>query len=128
MFAHISLGVRDFAKSLAFYDAVMPALGYERLFGHADEGFMAYGPQESFFIINTPLEAERGPAQSGNGSHFCFKAESPEKVDAFYKAALANGATSGGAPGLRPHYAQNYYAAFVFDPDGHKLEAMARSL
>lgn len=78
------------------------------------------------FIINTPLEPARGNANGCNGSHLCFKAPSPEAVDAFYKAAIENGASDGGAPGLRPHYSANYYAAFVFDPDGHKLEARAR--
>lgn len=126
MFAHISVGVSDMSRSLKFYDAVMAALGYGRLFGKAEEGFMAYGPQDSFFIINTPLEPKRGAVQATNGTHLCFKAPSPEAVDAFYKAAMEHGAQDGGTPGLRPHYSANYYAAFVFDPDGHKLEAMAR--
>lgn len=126
MFAHISLGVSNMERSLEFYDAIMKTLGHGRLFGDEHEGFMAYGPQEGFFIINTPLEPERGKVQASNGTHLCFRAATPEAVDAFYKAAMEHGAKDGGAPGLRPHYSANYYAAFVFDPDGHKLEAMAR--
>lgn len=126
MFAHISIGVTDFDKALKFYDAVMKTLGHGRLFGEAHNGFMAYGPEDGFFIINTPLQAERGAAKACNGSHLCFKAPSREAVDAFYRAALELGATGDGAPGLRPHYADDYYAAFVLDPDGHKIEALAR--
>lgn len=126
MFAHISLGVSDFARSLAFYDRVLSALGYTRLFGDEADGFMAYGPEDSFFIINTPLELDHGPVKACNGSHLCLKAPNPHAVDAFYQAALEMGAECAGPAGLRPHYAKDYYAAFVRDPDGHKIEAMAR--
>ena len=124
MFAHMSLGVTNLKRSLAFYDATMLVLGYERLFGSEEEEFMAYGPQEAFFIINRPLD-EQGPEPvATNGTHICFKAPSKEAVDAFYDIALENGGTSAGHPGLRPEYSSNYYAAYVKDPDGHKIEAL----
>mgnify|MGYP005680160559 CR=1 FL=1 len=127
MFAHISLGVTDLENSVTFYDTIMPKLGYNRLFGSLEENFMAYGPEESFFIICTPLN-ENGPsAQSCNGTHICLNALTKESVDQFYKTALKNGASDGGAPGIRPHYAENYYACFIFDPDGHKIEAMVKT-
>jgi catechol 2,3-dioxygenase-like lactoylglutathione lyase family enzyme len=126
MFAHVSLGVTDFTRSLLFYDAVMKPLGYERLFGAEDENFMAYGPEESFFIINTPLDESQSP-RACNGTHLCFKAPSTEAVDEFYQVAIKMGGVCDGPPGLRPHYADDYYAAFVHDPDGHKIEALARS-
>jgi catechol 2,3-dioxygenase-like lactoylglutathione lyase family enzyme len=126
MFAHISIGVSDMARALRFYDSVMATLGYNRLFGNPEEGFMAYGPKQGFFIINTPLEPDKGGVSACNDAHYCFNAPSPQAVDEFYKIALAHGAADGGAPGLRPHYAADYYAAFVYDPDGHKLEALAR--
>lgn len=125
MFAHVSIGVTDFGRSLAFYDSVMKALGYDRLFGDEKDNFMAYGPKESFFIINLPLD-ESKKAQACNGTHLCLRAENKDRVDAFHSAAMANGAVCAGEPGLRPHYSEDYYAAFILDPDGHKIEAMGR--
>lgn len=125
MFAHISIGVKDIHASVVFYDAVMNALGYGRLFGNKDEGFMAYGPEDSFFIINTPLDESR-EVMACNGSHICLKAKDKSAVDVFYNMAIKMGAKDGGAPGLRPHYSDDYYAAFIFDLDGHKIEATAR--
>jgi len=123
MFAHISLGVSDLARSAAFYDRVMAALGHGRLFG--DDDHIAYGRRgEGYFIINLPLDPARGEPRPNNGGHLCFKAKSREEVQAFHRVALANGATDAGGPGLRPDYAPTYYAAFVFDPDGHKIEAV----
>lgn len=125
MFSHISIGVKNISQSIEFYDAVMNELGYGRLFGDEGEGFMAYGPEESFFIINTPLDKSY-EAMACNGSHICLKAKNKNAVDAFYNTAIKLGAKDGGAPGLRPHYSDDYYAAFIFDLDGHKVEAMAR--
>ena len=85
---------------------------------------MAYGPEERFFIICRPLDENRDAAPSP-GTHLCFRAASRAAVDAFHRAALDHGGTCDGPPGLRPHYAEDYYAAFVRDPDGHKLEAVA---
>jgi catechol 2,3-dioxygenase-like lactoylglutathione lyase family enzyme len=125
MFAHVSIGVTDFGRSLAFYDSVMNALGYDRLFGDEKDGFMAYGPEDSFFIINLPLD-ESKKAQAGNGTHLCLKAATQARVDSFYAEAMARGAACAGKPGLRPHYSKDYYAAFILDPDGHKIEAMTK--
>lgn len=128
MFAHISVGVSNFTKSLKLYDRLMEALEYERLFGEEDGEFMAYGPEDSFFIINTPLKPDRAPVTCNNGGHICLNAPSTKHVDIFYKTALELGATDAGPPGLRPHYSDNYYAAFIFDYDGNKIEAMARAI
>jgi catechol 2,3-dioxygenase-like lactoylglutathione lyase family enzyme len=124
MFAHISLGVNDLGKSVAFYDAVMKTLGHSRLFGDEQEEFMAYGPEEGFFIINTPLNPERGLPKFCNGTHVCFRAKSRDQVDQFYAVSLEHGATCDGKPGIREHYSPKYYAAYVLDIDGHKLEAV----
>lgn len=124
MFDHVSLGVTDFQRSLKFYDAVMKVLGHEcSEIGDEQEEFMVYG-QDSFFVINTPIDPAE-PAKACNGSHVCFAADTPQRVDAFYRECLASGATSAGEPGLRPAYGDGYYACFVYDPDGHKLEAVA---
>ncbi|HOO51481.1 MAG TPA: VOC family protein [Alphaproteobacteria bacterium] len=125
MFAHVSIGVKDIQKSVAFYDKVIVALGYERLFGDVEEKFMAYGPEDSFFIINEPLDTTKD-VLACNGSHLCIKAQTKEQVDGFYAEALRLGAKDSGAPGIREHYSDDYYAAFIFDPDGHKIEVLAR--
>lgn len=127
MFAHVSIGVKNIEKAIELYDGLLGTLGYKRLFGALEEEFMAYGDQESFFIINTPLDDERGKAIGCNGSHVCFKAPSQEAVDAFYKFAIDNGFTDEGAPRIREDYAEDYYAAFVRDVDGNKLEALVRA-
>lgn len=124
---HFSIGVTNIKKSIAFYDAVLGTLGISRLFGDEEELFMAYGPQESFFIICEPLNAERAPVSPSNGLHICFKAANHAAVDTFYAKALEMGATSDGAPGIRKTYSPHYYAAYVLDLDGHKIEAVARS-
>lgn len=124
MFAHVSIGVSDLKKSKDFYDAGMGALGYDFLFGE-DGAMAAYGYGDSFFIINTPLDPARGVVQPTNGTHVCFKARGKREVDLFYKTAIARGANDAGPPGIRAHYADDYYAAFVYDPDGHKIEAVA---
>lgn len=124
MFNHVSVGVTDISASVGFYDALMKVLGHERFFGNIDEGFMAYGSPESFFVINIPLD-EGETAAACPGSHICFHAQDKETVDRFYKVAIELGAKDGGGPGWRPHYSEDYYAAFIYDPDGHMIEAMA---
>ena len=74
------------------------------------------------FWIQAPLDGK--PATCGNGSHVCFRVGSTDEVDAFHKAGLESGGTCGGEPGLRPEYHPSYYAAFLIDPDGHKIEAL----
>lgn len=122
MFDHISIGVKNIERSGAFYDAALGALGYERLssFGNT----VGYGAEKPAFWV---MEAEHPvPADRGSGLHFCFTATSEEAVDSFYAASLANGGEDNGPPGIRPEYSQFYYAAFVIDPDGYRLEAFFR--
>jgi len=122
MFDHLSLGVTDLDRSQAFYDRVLATLGIARQ--HNFPGAAGYGasPSGNSFWIGTPSEAGR-PPQPSAGTHIAFSAKDRPSVDAFYKAALAAGGRDNGAPGLRPIYHPNYYGAFVFDPDGHKIEA-----
>ena len=124
MIDHLSLGVTDLARSREFYDAALATLGYQRLYDHEDAA-SAYGPEapQYPFWIGLPLDESR-PAAPGNGTHVCFQAASRAAVEAFYEAALAHGGRDAGAPGLRPQYMETYYAAFAFDPDGHKVEAV----
>ena len=121
MMGHISFGVSDLARSQAFYDATMQALGYACVFTSAHAvGYGAPGStNDRLLLIQQP-----GPvAPPGPGFHLAFVAPSREAVDRFHAAALAFGGIDQGPPGLRPHYGPDYYAAFVLDPDGYKLEA-----
>ena len=121
---HLSLGVRDLARSRAFYDAILAPLGYCR--GYDLNDVSGYG-----LLGDHPLREQALPFWIGaepqgaalNG-HVCFSAPDRAAVDAFHKAALAAGACDNGAPGLRPQYHASYYAAFVIDPNGHRLEAV----
>ncbi len=122
MIDHVSIGVSDLARSAAFYDRVLGALGVGRLFQDGDH--IAYGRRgEPYFIINPPLDPSRGPVGRTNGLHLCFTAATAQQVRDFHRVALENGAIDDGGPGLRPQYTPTYYAAFVLDPDGHKIEA-----
>ena len=84
-------------------------------------GAVAYGKQFPEFWVQTPING--ATATVGNGTHFCFFANSCEQVDAFYAAALKLGARDDGEPGPRPEYSEAYYGCFVLDIDGHKIEA-----
>jgi len=120
MLSHVSLGVHDLSRAMAFYDAGLAALGYIRLWTGVDGlGYGAPGGSEKLNIF-----AREGAAPAGLGFHLAFVAPDPTSVDRFHAAALAHGGTDEGAPGPRPHYGASYYAAFVRDPDGHKLEAV----
>lgn len=119
MFDHISIGVRDIARSRRFYDAVLPTLGYKRMMDV--EATSGYGRDGAVYWI--ALAERPVPPDPESGLHFCFSAPTRESVDAFYAAALRAGATDNGKPGLRDAYGPNYYAAFVIDPDGYRLEA-----
>lgn len=123
MIDHVSVGTNDVAKARAFYDAVLAELGLRCL--SSSERAADYGVSTILFSIETPHDGQ--PASKGNGSHIAFSAGKRAIVDAFYRAALANGGTDAGPPGLRPEYDAHYYGAFVFDPDGNKIEAVTRS-
>lgn len=121
MFSHVTMGTADMARAEKFYDAIMAVLGHAPLF--KVERALCYGETtgEKLFVL-FPFDGQ--PARPGNGVHAAFKTDSRAKVDAFHKAALENGGTDDGAPGLRPQYHPNYYGAYVRDPDGNKLQAV----
>ncbi len=120
MIDHISIGVRDLAASAKFYDAALVPLGYVRMI--VRETTIGYGKQYPDFWLNE----RRGmpPVDPDTGAHVCMRASSPEAVKAFYDSAMSAGATSDGPPGQRPEYTDGYFAAFVRDPDGNKIEAV----
>jgi catechol 2,3-dioxygenase-like lactoylglutathione lyase family enzyme len=120
MIDHISVGVSDLDRGARFYEAALAALGLSRLVSRpATVGFGKTYPE---FWINLRTGMARVAPESG--VHVCLRAKTIEEVDAFHAAALNAGGLSDGAPGLRPHDRVSYYAAFVLDPDGNRIEAV----
>jgi catechol 2,3-dioxygenase-like lactoylglutathione lyase family enzyme len=122
--SHVTLGVLDIPRAVAFYDAVLGELAITR--GKSGDGFAGWGsPHESGFFVTRPLDGK--PASVGNGVSVSFLAPSRDAVDRFWNKAIALGAGDEGKPGLRPHYHANYYAAYVRDPDGNKVAAVCHN-
>ena len=120
MIDHVSFAVRDLAVSARFYEAVLATLGFAKL--DARPATIGFGKAYPEFWIN--LRGELTPVAAGSGAHVCFRARTTEVVDAFHSAALAAGGADDGKPGLRPQHGDGYYAAFVRDPDGNRIEAV----
>ena len=122
MIDHITFGVTDFVRSTAFYDQAFAPLGVKRLFDVPEKysdgvKVTGYGDDRPWLWL-----AEENAT---NGlMHIALRAKTRAEVDAYYAAAIRAGGTDNGAPGLRPHYHSDYYAAFVLDPDGHNIEAV----
>jgi catechol 2,3-dioxygenase-like lactoylglutathione lyase family enzyme len=119
MFDHVSIGVSDIKKSGRFYDAVLKPIGYMRLSN--GEGALGYGEKNSGLWLLAAKKPVKADTESG--LHFCFVAKDRAAVDAFHAAALKNGGADNGKPGVRADYSPKYYAAFVVDPDGYRIEA-----
>jgi len=116
---HTGLTVADVARSKAFYRAALGPLGYALIMEWEQYAGFGVPPKPDFWI--------------GQGKpnvppiHVAFRAQNRKEVDAFYKAAIAAGGRDNGPPGLRPHYHENYYGAFVLDPDGHNIEVVCHT-
>src|ERR1700709_1572979 len=120
MIDHVSIGVRDLDRAAHFYESALVPLGLTRLVTRpATVGFGKSYPE---FWIN--LRAGMAAVPRDSGVHICLRAKSSGEVDAFHAAALDAGGSSDGAPGLRPHDRVRYYAAFIVDPDGNRIEAV----
>jgi catechol 2,3-dioxygenase-like lactoylglutathione lyase family enzyme len=120
MIDHVSVGVADLDRAARFYEGTLATLGFSRLVTRpATIGFGKGYPE---FWINLRADMARVPRESG--AHICMRARTTAEVDAFHAAALTAGGASDGAPGLRPHDRVKYYAAFVIDPDGNRIEAV----
>lgn len=125
MIDHITVGITDFARSVAFYDRAFAPLGVRRLFDvpEAQSGgakVTGYGDDRPWFWL-AEESAVTGPM------HVAFRANNHADVDAFHVVAVRAGGIDNGQPGLRPHYHPDYYAAFVLDPDGHNIEAVCHT-
>lgn len=122
MFSHVTLGISDFTRALAFYTPVMKALGHDLRFCEAEvpwAGWQSAGAQRPLFVITAPFDG-RAPA-AGNGAMVAFNSADRRAVTRAYDLALANGGTCEGPPGLRPLYHKDYFGAYLRDPDGNKL-------
>jgi len=123
MLDHVGIPVSDYARSKGFYLRAFTPLGYGLVVevssaetgGHSHAGFGAKGRAHFWIGSGKPIRGQ---------VHFAFTAKNRAAVHAFYDAALKAGGRENGAPGLRPHYHENYYGAFVLDPDGHNIEAV----
>ncbi|MGK5080116.1 VOC family protein [Janthinobacterium sp. HLX7-2] len=129
MLDHVSLTVADLARAERFYDAIFAALGVPKVGSDHANAWIGYGQRSdaqhsalSYFSVRLGPAPDDAPRR-----HCCFKAASRTAVDAFWQAGLANGGLDLGAPGLR-HYHASYYAAFLFDPDGNRIEAVCHTV
>jgi len=119
MINHVSIGVRDLARAKRFYEAALQPLGYRCL--SEASGSLGFGRDAVVFwvsVVEHPVAADKE-----SGLHFCFNAPTRSSVNAFYSAALDAGGRDNGKPGVRAEYDPGYYAAFVVDPDGYRIEA-----
>lgn len=119
MLDHVSITVNELARSAAFYDAVMEALGVPCVWREARA--VGYGARDSGAGYLTIAEC---PGVVADRRHWCFRAADRSAVRGFHAAGLAAGGRDDGAPGLRPHYHAHYYGAFLLDPDGNRVEAV----
>ncbi len=115
MIAHVSLPVSNYKKAKAFYTKALKSLGYKLKMEYGEAAGFMEGGNTSFWI------AKKKRVEAG---HIAFEAKNKKAVDAFYKAARAAGAKNNGSPGYRTDYWPGYYAAFVYDADGHNIEAV----
>jgi len=117
MIAHTEILVSDYQKSKEFYTKVLKTLGYAQNMEYGEAAGFNDGKNTDFWVSRDP---QKGMAKL----HVAFEAKNKDEVDAFYKAALAQGAKDNGAPGYRTDYWPGYYAAFILDADGHNIEAV----
>lgn len=120
MIDHVSISVRDLDRAARFYQAVLGTIGYKKL--RDEPHTVGFGKTYPEFWINR----RRGmaPLDRDSGSHVAVRSASIEAVDGFHAAALAAGGDCDGAPGPRPEYSPGYYAAFIRDPEGNRIEAV----
>lgn len=116
---HVSLGTSNLERAQAFYDVVLAALGFTRLYNKPGSATYGLGKgSDDFSVVQDRDGAQR------LGAHIAFRAQSPTAVDRFHAAAHTAGGKDDGAPGFRPEYHAGYYAAFVIDSDGNRIEAV----
>ncbi len=120
MIDHISLSVSDLAKSTVFYKAVLSSIGFETLAER--EGTVGFGKKYPEFWLNH--RPQMATVEADSGVHIALRTQGRESVERFYRAALQAGARSDGAPGFRSQYSESYYAVFIRDPEGNRIEVV----
>ena len=127
MISYITIGVNDIRRAKVFYDAVLGALGHERIYETPD--WLGYCPADGAYMprIWVCIPENGSTATVGNGSMVGLHAASPADVDRFHAVALASGGTDEGAPGRRARYQSGYYLGYVRDPAGNKLSAFCNT-
>ncbi len=120
MIDHISIAVRDLAVAGRFYELVLATIGLNKLIVRPTT--IGFGKTYPDFWLNQ--RRDMAPANPNSGMHVCLRASGPEAIEAFHSTALRAGGLSDGAPGLRPEYTAGYYAAFIRDPDGNRIEVV----
>jgi catechol 2,3-dioxygenase-like lactoylglutathione lyase family enzyme len=120
MIDHVSIAVRDLAASATFYEGVLGAIGYARLVDRP--ATVGFGKKYAEFWLNH--RPDMATVAADTGVHVCLRAADAAAVDAFHAAALRAGGACDGPPGFRPHHSQRYYATFIRDRDGNKIEAV----
>jgi catechol 2,3-dioxygenase-like lactoylglutathione lyase family enzyme len=125
MLDHISLGVSDLERSRRFYDEALVPLGLVRTVDFEARG-SDYGAMAGPFGVELTITVETGVSPL-RGMHVCFRAPDRAAVRAFHGGALVAGGRDAGGPGVRAQYHPDYYAAFVVDPDGHRIEAVCHA-
>jgi catechol 2,3-dioxygenase-like lactoylglutathione lyase family enzyme len=120
MIDHVSIAVRDLNRATQFYETALGVLGLAKLAVRPHTvGFGKHYPE--FWLNRRP---DMAPIDAGSGAHVCLRARGAALVDAFFAAALAAGGRADGEPGLRPEHGEGYYAAFIADPDGNRIEVV----
>ena len=125
MIDHVGFPVSDYARAKRFYEQALAPLGYTLVMEMEQSPKGA--PAAGFGMERKPVFWIGGEGGLNKPLHIAIAAKTRDAVDAFYKAAIAAGGKDNGAPGLRPHYHSNYYAAFVLDADGHNIEAVCHA-
>jgi len=120
MIDHVSIAVRDLDRATGFYEAALGVLGLAKLAVRPNT--VGFGKRYPEFWLNR--RPDMAPISAGSGAHVCLRARGTAAVDAFFAAALAAGGSAGGKPGLRPEHGEGYYAAFIGDPDGNRIEVV----
>jgi len=127
MIDHVGFPISDYQRSKAFYSKALAPLGYSLIMEVGSDHTESGAPAAGFGADGKPDFWIGGEGGLDGVLHVAIVAKDRATVDAFYHAALAAGGRDNGAPGLRPHYHPNYYGAFVFDPDGHNIEAVCHA-
>ena len=119
MIDHVSFHIKDIGKSKAFYFAALAPLSYKQLMEFPEWKVVGMGLDKPDFWFSEK--------ETGGTGHIAFVAKTRAEVDAFYDAAIKAGGKDNGKPGVREDYSPNYYAAFVYDPDGNNIEVVCHA-